>query len=407
MVDTLYAAQAPATQDTDDGVSRQLGMRYEAQTAGQVTGGRYRVPSTGLPSTALWQLWQVTGPTSGTLLAEVDLSTLPSPTPSTWMAVPLGTPVAQAAGTEYVVCSYTDNGSFVFTFPSGVLPLTSTPDSRMVADAAVFRNGDASNVFPLAAGAPDHGAEDGLFFADVDFDVATASTAGPWRGPTPGLRGPTAQPTAWTGVPSGTAAITHDADVTVSATGSASATGARDAVAAATVAATGSSSATADRNITGTAGAAAIGGLSTTATQDLVAAGTVSAAGALTTAGMLELAGAGTVAGTGGLTVVGESGGDASTTVATTGSLTTAATVDRAGEATVAATTGLTAAGDRTAVATATAAALGGLLTAAEGAETIPPVTPVTTSQATAAPAFGASGTVAATATSISSVSEV
>lgn len=172
MTDTLYAAHTPASQDTDDGTARQLGMRYTAQFDGQVTGGRYWVPSDGLPPTvALWQLWEITGATSGDLLAEVDLSTLPSPTPDTWMAVPLGSPVAQSSSTEYLVCFYTNGGSFVFTSPSGgVLPLTSSPDSLMVADMAIFANGGASDTFPLSGDAGDDGVIDALFFVDVDFD---------------------------------------------------------------------------------------------------------------------------------------------------------------------------------------------------------------------------------------------
>lgn len=172
MTDTIYTGQTPNHDQADAGpTTRSIGMRFTCRdVAIEVTSGRSWVPSTGLAATAWWQLWDVTGAPS--LLVEVDLHTLPAPTPSAWMAVPLASPVALVKGRTYVVTLFCSAGTDHYVFSTGgTLPISS--GGAIIADTAIFRENGTQAQAPN-----DATFTNGLFFADVDAVQIYASLFG-------------------------------------------------------------------------------------------------------------------------------------------------------------------------------------------------------------------------------------
>lgn len=166
MADSIYNGALPAATQQADGDPHHWGPKFTV-TAGNCVGGAYRVPSTGVPDTAFWQLWDPAGPT---LLAEVDLNSLPVPTPDTWMTftsaefTPAGD-VALTPATTYYVCVFFQGGDGQFTdpgsFPVGTGVVSST--------TGAFDNVSPQNTINET----DYGA---YFYADVLVEDAEATT---------------------------------------------------------------------------------------------------------------------------------------------------------------------------------------------------------------------------------------
>ena len=99
-------AATPGTPDISDARPIEVGTRFRADVAGTVTGLRfYKGPlNTG---THVGHLWSSTG----TLLATATFS---SESSSGWQEALLDTPVAIAAGTDYVVSYFSPTGNFAF-----------------------------------------------------------------------------------------------------------------------------------------------------------------------------------------------------------------------------------------------------------------------------------------------------
>jgi Domain of unknown function (DUF4082) len=193
MSQSIYSSQTPAAESSDGGTPRQLGLQFTVDADGSVTGGRYWVPSTGVPPTAFWQLWRVSDQAR---LSNVDLnSALSSPSPSAWADFSLGAAVDITASTDYVVCNYTNGGTYVVTDDgSDTFPVTS---GHLSASTGRFRNGGAVTDFIDAS-------YDAYFFSDVLFDAAGATVTGALAGTGPALSGTLAGTVTVTGTLAGT-----------------------------------------------------------------------------------------------------------------------------------------------------------------------------------------------------------
>ena len=119
---SLWASSAtPATPDSGDTQSIELGVKFTANTSGFITGIRFykSAANTGVHTGSLWSA-------SGQLLAT---ATFTGEGGSGWQQVLFSTPVAVTAGTTYVASYHTNTGHYAvnrsfFTSPFISGPLT-------------------------------------------------------------------------------------------------------------------------------------------------------------------------------------------------------------------------------------------------------------------------------------------
>lgn len=164
MVDTIIVAQTPSNDATDASATRSVGMRWQTSASNKVVSScRVWVPATGLGLIAFCQLWDTTGPT---LITEVDLNGLPSPTPSAWMNVPLASPVALTASHNYIVCFYMSGASF-YVWKTGESYPTGS-GGTVTSDTCIFRNNGLQTQAPN-----DTSFTGGMFFTDVNVTDAS------------------------------------------------------------------------------------------------------------------------------------------------------------------------------------------------------------------------------------------
>ena len=165
MADRIYAAQEPDVEQAD-GDPHHWGMEFTVSADRDCVGGRAWVPTSGRPPTFFWQLWRVS---DTTLIAQVDLNTLPVPTPDGWMSFTSAnfqTPgnIALDNSEDYIVNVFFQGGDGVFTdpgsFPTGVGVVSSSTGR--------YNNGAPQNTMPATS-------YPAYFFADVEVDVAAAS----------------------------------------------------------------------------------------------------------------------------------------------------------------------------------------------------------------------------------------
>ena len=102
--DTIFDFATPATVDSGDARSVELGVKFASEVAGEVTGIRFYKGATNT-GTHIGSLWSA----SGALLAE---ATFTSETASGWQQVNFSTPVAIAANTTYVAAYFAPKGDY-------------------------------------------------------------------------------------------------------------------------------------------------------------------------------------------------------------------------------------------------------------------------------------------------------
>jgi hypothetical protein len=102
--DTIFDFATPATIDSGDSKSTELGVKFTSTVAGTVTGIRFYKAATNT-GTHIGSLWSSTG----TLLAS---ATFTGETASGWQQVNLSTPVAIAANTTYVAAYLAPKGHY-------------------------------------------------------------------------------------------------------------------------------------------------------------------------------------------------------------------------------------------------------------------------------------------------------
>lgn len=129
MGDTLFGNLVIGGEQPDDGQLRRMGWRAVVDAAGTITRVRYRVPTTGRPSTTCRHLIKL----NGSQMSNVDLNAVtPAPTNNAWMEVAI-TPITVAVNDVLVVWAATLGGRFQLQDPS------SAGYARTSAPAGMFR----------------------------------------------------------------------------------------------------------------------------------------------------------------------------------------------------------------------------------------------------------------------------
>jgi len=161
VADTIFTAETPVTEQADAD-THHWGMRFTVSADGNCVGGRAWVASTGRNPTMFWQLWD---DDTNTLIADVDLNTLPAPSNDAWMSftsADFTTPgdVALTTGVSYIVNQFFQNGDGSFTSP-GAFPVGS--GGIVESDTGIFNNGQPQGTIPGTTAAV-------YFFADVEVE---------------------------------------------------------------------------------------------------------------------------------------------------------------------------------------------------------------------------------------------
>ena len=170
MADTIFTAQTPATEQADAD-THHWGMRFTVSADGNCVGGRAWVASTGRNPTMFWQLWN---DTTNTLIAEVNLNSLPAPANDAWMSftsADFSTPgdVALVTTDVYIVNQFFQNGDGSFTDPAPALPIGS--GGIVEADTGIFNNGQPQATIPATTSST-------YFFADVEVEEEASTVTG-------------------------------------------------------------------------------------------------------------------------------------------------------------------------------------------------------------------------------------
>ena len=102
---TIFESDAtPATPDVNDSESLELGVQFQADTNGWITGIRF-YKGTGNTGTHTGTLWSSTG-------TQLATGTFTNETTSGWQTLTFSTPVAVTAGTTYVASYFAPNGNY-------------------------------------------------------------------------------------------------------------------------------------------------------------------------------------------------------------------------------------------------------------------------------------------------------
>jgi hypothetical protein len=188
--DTIFGGSSPATVDSGDGRSVELGVKFSSEVAGSVTGIRFykATTNTGTHNGSLWSV-------SGTLLAS---ATFTGETASGWQQANFSAPVAISANTTYVAGYFAPKGHYSLT-ASGLASAVSSPPLTALANS-VSPNGvyaySGTSSFPASSYKATN------YWVDVNFEpepvtapgqvTNVSATAGPgsatvaWNAPSSG-----------------------------------------------------------------------------------------------------------------------------------------------------------------------------------------------------------------------------
>ncbi len=165
----MQATQTPATVDSGDGKSVELGVKFRSDTAGHVTGLRFYKASTNT-GIHVGHLWSSTG----TLLGSATFS---GETASGWQQVSFATPVSVAANTTYVASYFAPTGHYSETENAfATAGINNTPLHALA-------NGvDGSNgvyLYSSSAGFPSSSWDSTNYFVDVVFSPGNPAASNP------------------------------------------------------------------------------------------------------------------------------------------------------------------------------------------------------------------------------------
>jgi hypothetical protein len=153
------AGATPATAATSDGTALELGVRFQSEIAGHVTGIRF-YKGTGNTGIHVGHLWTA----GGSLLAT---ATFANESATGWQTVNFDTPVAVAANTTYVVSYFAPAGHFALDRPYFTLGYENAP-LHALADG----NGGGNGVYyAFGSGFPTSSYGASNYWVDVVFDA--------------------------------------------------------------------------------------------------------------------------------------------------------------------------------------------------------------------------------------------
>jgi hypothetical protein len=164
--ETLLGSSSPSSIDANDGVAYELGMKFSATTAGQITAIRfYKSPSES--GTHTGKIYS----SSGALLASVAFT---NESASGWQTAYLTTPLAMAANTTYTVSVNTGAGYYVST----------AGDFATAKSSADLLTPVSAGVYGAAGAMPTQSFQSSNYFRDVVFVAANTGSPSPTPMPT-------------------------------------------------------------------------------------------------------------------------------------------------------------------------------------------------------------------------------
>ncbi len=166
-VGTIFGSGTPATVDSGDGSSVELGVKFSSEVAGSVTGVRFYKAAAN-SGTHVGSLWA----SSGTLLASATFS---GETASGWQQVSFSKPVAIAANTTYVAGYFAPKGHYSDTSSGFASAGVSSPPLLALANS-VSPNGvysySGASTFPTGSYKATN------YWVDVLFEPGSVSAPG-------------------------------------------------------------------------------------------------------------------------------------------------------------------------------------------------------------------------------------
>ncbi len=164
-LDTIFGSATPATSDSGDGSSVELGVKFNSEVAGNITGIRFykAVTNTGTHIGSLWSA-------SGTLLAS---ATFTGETNSGWQQVSFSSPVAIAANTTYVAAYFAPNGHYAATAAAFASSGVSNPPLAALANGV---SADGVYTYSAASTFPSNSFNATNYWVDVEFEPAAPPT---------------------------------------------------------------------------------------------------------------------------------------------------------------------------------------------------------------------------------------
>jgi hypothetical protein len=158
--DTVFDFATPATVDSADPSSIELGVKFTADTTGTITGVRFYKASTNT-GTHIGSLWTA----GGTLLAS---ATFTNETASGWQTVLFSSPVTITPGTTYVAGYLAPNGHYSFT-QNGLSSAVDNPPLHAVSDNV---SADGLYAYSATSTMPTSSYQSGNYYVDVLFAPA-------------------------------------------------------------------------------------------------------------------------------------------------------------------------------------------------------------------------------------------
>jgi Domain of unknown function (DUF4082)/Fibronectin type III domain/Bacterial Ig domain len=162
---TILDFTTPATVDSGDGSSVELGVKFSSEVAGNITGIRF-YKATANTGTHIGSLWNATG----TLLTS---ATFTNETASGWQQVNFEKPIAINPNTTYVAGYFAPNGHYSDTPAGFATAITNTPLTALA--NATSTNGvytyTSATTFPTSS----YNATN--YWVDVDFEATPVNTA--------------------------------------------------------------------------------------------------------------------------------------------------------------------------------------------------------------------------------------
>jgi methionine-rich copper-binding protein CopC len=157
------SSAAPLQADSGDGSSIEVGLKFQADVAGYVTGVRF-YESSANTGTHIGNLWTSTG----TLLATVTFS---GETSSGWQLANFSTPVAISAGTTYVISYFTSTGHYSST--PGAFSTSGVDNPPLHALAEGVSGGDGVFTYGSTSAFPSSSHNSTNYWVDVIFTTSS------------------------------------------------------------------------------------------------------------------------------------------------------------------------------------------------------------------------------------------
>ena len=165
---SLWSASAvPQTAAADDSTSYELGVRFQSDVGGYITGIRFYKGS-GNTGTHVGHLWTNTG-------TQLASATFTNETATGWQSVTFSNPVAVTAGTSYVASYVDPAGHFALDRPY-FTTARDNPPLHALADGA---GGLANGVYHVGPGFPTSTYQSSNYWVDVVFVTSLADTTPP------------------------------------------------------------------------------------------------------------------------------------------------------------------------------------------------------------------------------------